>query len=243
AGAKPEVFELPQLVGAHETEARPLLASALYAPPEHEPTADPFGDAPWVIGEHARRRGQEVPGRLVASSKSWLCHPGVDRSAPILPWGSTDEDVPKLSPIEAATRVLAHVDKAWNAAHPGRPLAEQRVVLTVPASFDQVARQLTLRAAHAAGLTPRLLEEPQSAFYAALAHGARAELERLAADGPALALVCDIGGGTTDLTLIRIALDDAGALSLTRVAVGRHLLLGGDNMDLALAQLAEQRLI
>jgi molecular chaperone DnaK (HSP70) len=245
-GGAPQMFEVPELVSAGEIEARPLLPSALYAPPANESVADPWGDAPWVVGELARRRGQEVPGRLVASAKSWLSHAAVDRTAPILPWGtSEDSDVPRLSPVDASARVLAHVRRAYNEAFPADPLEAQQVMLTVPASFDQAARELTLRAAAAAGLSVRLLEEPQAAFYDYLAHAGAGALEALIDDGgrDALVLVCDVGGGTTDLSLIRVAHSDAGELELERVAVGRHLLLGGDNMDLALAHRCEARLI
>lgn len=236
---EPAVFAIPQLVGRGEIEARELLPSVLYAPPAGESTSDPWGDAPWAIGEHARRRGQEVPGRVVMSAKSWLCHSGVDRTAAILPWGAGDDDdaPPKLSPVHAAARVLSHVRTTWDAAHPEHPLSEQQVVLTVPASFDQVARQLTLRAATAAGLTVRLLEEPQAAFYDTMHSGGLDAIE------PGLTLVCDVGGGTTDLTLIRVERGADGEVDVSRVAVGRHLLLGGDNMDLALAHLCEPRLV
>ncbi len=243
AGADPCVFDVPQLVTGTEIEARQLLSSFLFAPVAGEAPADPWGDAPWIVGELARRRGQEVPGRLVSSAKSWLCHARVDRTAPILPWGADDEALPRLSPVEASARVLHHVRAAWDAAHPEAPLAEQQVVLTVPASFDEVARELTLRAARDAGLSVRLLEEPQAAFYDALQRLGSDALAPLVADrDAALALVVDIGGGTTDLTLIRIQKQNDG-FELSRVAVGRHLLLGGDNMDLALAHLAESRLV
>jgi molecular chaperone DnaK (HSP70) len=234
------VLDVPQLVGAREVEARPLFPSMLYAPPEGEHAEDPFGDAPWVLGEHARRRGSEIAGRLVASSKSWLVHSGVDRTAPILPWGGAD-DAPKLSPVDAAARVLGHVRRAWDAAHPEAPLAAQDVVLTVPASFDEVARELTVEAARRAGLEPKLLEEPQAAFYDWMARAGREGLSRLqaAAGGGALVLVVDVGGGTTDLSLVHVA----GADAIARVAVGPHLLLGGDNMDLALAHAVESRLV
>ncbi|WP_437731569.1 Hsp70 family protein [Sorangium sp. So ce1335] len=253
------VFPIPQLVTATEVEARPLLPSLLYAPVPGEAPADPFGDAPFVLGEQARRRGGEVPGRLVASAKSWLCHPAVDRTAPILPWGAGDEapDLPRVSPLDASARVLAHVKRTWDDAFPDRPLAEQEVVLTVPASFDQVARELTVEAAHRAGLSARLLEEPQAAFYdfmrLAGAGGLDALLDR--SGGEAMVLVCDVGGGTTDLSLIRVARRAGAAdgspegapggppVDVSRVAVGHHLLLGGDNMDLALAHLCEPRLV
>jgi molecular chaperone DnaK (HSP70) len=245
--APPRVFEVPQLVTAGEVEARPLLPSMLYAPIEGETPSDPWGDAPWVVGRFAEKRGGEVPGRLVASAKSWLCHAGVDRSAAILPWGSGEEapDVPRLSPIDASARVLAHVRRSWDAAFRQHPLAEQEVVLTVPASFDEVARELTVEAAKRAGLSVRLLEEPQAAFYDYMAR-APGGLEALCADDDdALVLVADVGGGTTDLSLLRVSRGgDGGApFTATRVAVGHHLLLGGDNMDLALAHLAEPRLV
>lgn len=226
------VFDVPQLVGAGEVAPRELLPSSLYAPLDGERVEDPFGDAPWVIGAYARARGGEVAGRLVSSSKSWLVHPSVDRTAAILPWGA-GEDVPKLSPVDAAARVLAHVRRAWDDAHREAPLATQDVVLTVPASFDEVARELTLEAARRAGLEPRLLEEPQAAFYDWMARAGSAALAR-----ERLVVVVDVGGGTTDLSLVRVAADG----SVARVAVGPHVLLGGDNVDLALAHAVEPRL-
>ncbi len=247
--ALPAVFAVPQLVTPAEVEARPLFPSCLYAPVAGEAIADPWGEAPWASGELARRRGAEVPGRLVASAKSWLCHPGVDRGAAILPWGAAEEavDLPRISPVDASARFLAHVRVAWDVAFPGDPLAAQEVVLTVPASFDEVARELTLEAVARAALTVRLLEEPQAAFYDFMARagdgGMRALLD--GAGGEALVLVCDVGGGTTDLSLIRVARGEgegAAPFAVERVAVGRHLLLGGDNMDLALAHLCEGRL-
>jgi len=235
-----EIFPIPQLVAASEIAARPLLPSALYAAPPSETLGDPFGDAPWTLGEFARRRGAEVPGRLVASSKSWLVHAGVDRTAPILPWGAPD-DVPKISPVDAAARLLSHVARAWDGAHDGATLADQDVVLTVPASFDEVARELSVEAAHRAGLAPKLLEEPQAAFYDWMGRQRRTANVALGFESglrPSLVVVVDIGGGTTDLSLLRIS----GPESVTRVAVGPHLLLGGDNMDLALAHACEPRL-
>jgi molecular chaperone DnaK (HSP70) len=239
AGAVPEAFPIPQLVSAGELESRFLLPSCLYARLDSEALPEP-----WIIGEYARRRGQEVPGRLIASPKSWLCHAGVDRTANILPWGAADDMSERMSPVEASARVLSHVKRAWNDAHPKNPLELQQVVLTVPASFDQVARTLTVRAAAEAGLAVRLLEEPQAAFYDALSHAGVERFRALVGPNgePALVLVCDIGGGTTDLTLIRCELEGPTGVRLTRIAVGRHLLLGGDNMDLALAHLLESRL-
>ena len=240
----PEVLPLPQLVGSAELEALPLLPSYLYAPAAGENVTDRFGDAPWTIGAFARRRGQEVPSRLVASAKSWLGHSAVDRRAAILPWGSEAPDAPRLSPVEASQRILLHVRRAWDDAFPDRPLGDQRVVLTVPASFDEVARELTVLAAERAGLSVRLLEEPQAAFYDFMERAGASELERiLGARERALVLVCDVGGGTTDLTLIELRRDAQGELELERVAVGRHLLLGGDNIDLALAHRCEAALV
>ncbi len=237
----PNVFDVPQQVAAGEIAARPLLPSALYCRLDHEPqVASSFDDETWVVGEHARRRGAEVPGRLVASSKSWLVHAGVDRAAAILPWGAPD-GVPKLSPIAAASRLLDHVRRAWDAAHPDARLADQECVLTVPASFDEVGRELTLEAARLAGLSPKLLEEPQAAFYDWMTRAGPQGLARLLSDtsGEALVLVLDVGGGTTDLSLVRVLSIDR----IDRVAVGPHLLVGGDNMDLALAHACEPRLV
>ncbi|HEY8079040.1 MAG TPA: Hsp70 family protein [Labilithrix sp.] len=232
----PAIFEVPQLTAAREVEPRPLLASCLYAPIAGEVDSDPD----WIVGELARRRGAEVMGRFVASAKSWLSHAAVDRLAAILPWGV--EEGPRISPVEASARVLAHVKRAWDGAHADALLAEQDVVLTLPASFDEVARELTLEAAKQAGLAPTLLEEPTAAFYDAMRDAGSIEA-LLGGDDQKLVLVCDVGGGTTDLSLVAIAkADDAQTgFEVRRVAVGRHILLGGDNMDLALAHLAESR--
>ena len=236
-------FPVPQLQRAGEVAALPLLPSCLYAAGEHELPAGarqlPWGESPPLIaGAFARWQGARVPGRLVASAKSWLCHPGVDRAAAILPWGAPPEVV-KISPVTAAAQLLAHLVAAWNHAHPTAPLAEQEVVITVPASFDEVARELTVAAARQAGLQNlTLVEEPQAAFYAFTArHGARLG-EVLG--GARLVLVVDAGGGTTDFTLIAAAAGTAGP-DLRRLAVGDHLLLGGDNMDAALARHAEEQ--
>jgi molecular chaperone DnaK (HSP70) len=239
-----EIFEVPQLVRAGETAPRPTLPSFLYLAGPHDLPAGSL-DLPWASGRDwcvgllAREQGARVPGRLVASAKSWLCHGGVDRTAAILPWGAAD-DVPRVSPVEASARVLGHVRDAWDARFPA-PLAAQDVVLTVPASFDEVARELTLAAAEAAGLgTPVLLEEPQAAFYAWLARHEKDWRTRIAATP--LVLVVDVGGGTTDLSLVA-ARASRGELALERVAVGDHLLLGGDNVDLAIARALEPRLV
>jgi len=244
-----ELLPIDQLVGLGEVAARPLLPSVRYHPAPGElnpddlqlpwPTDDVAGVEPAVIGSLARELGAQVPGRIVTSAKSWLSHAGVDRLASILPWGAGD-DVAKVSPVGASASYLAHVRSAWNTRFPDAPLERQEVVLTVPASFDEGARALTLEAARIAKLPVlRLLEEPQAACYDWLfRHRATlaAELE-----DTRLILVCDVGGGTTDFTLIQVAMAD-GMPQLTRIGVGDHLMLGGDNMDLALAHVVEARL-
>jgi molecular chaperone DnaK (HSP70) len=236
AGAVTDIFPMRQRVSAGEVEALPRLASVLYIPTEDEKRLDPLAEGDYVLGAYARTRGAEVPGRAITSAKSWLSYPRIDRTAAVLPWGRTDEELPRLSPVDASARLLARVRSSWDEAHPDAPLHEQTVVLTVPASFDEAARELTLLAAGRAGLSVRLLEEPQAALYEHLGRDGRAAL----AGG--LVLVVDIGGGTTDLSLVRVPAASAGAgAEIERVAVGRHLLLGGDNMDLALASLVESR--
>ena len=233
---EPSVFPIEQLIGERELMARPLLPSCLYLPLEGS----------WLVGEYARRRGTEQAGRLITSAKSWLSHASVDRQAAILPWASAEvSEAERLSPVQASARILEHVRASWDRSHPEAPLAEQQLVLTVPASFDQAARQLTLQAAQSAGLSPRLLEEPQAAFYDYLARHGVSELEALLAAGDPQAganiLVCDVGGGTTDLSLLVVQHGSEG-ISVDRSAVGRHLLLGGDNIDHALAHALEQPL-
>jgi len=242
-------FAIPQLVAPGEVDTAPLLPSNRYHPLAGELAPDAL-QLPWsapdvggvervAIGRLARSLGAASPGRLVASSKSWLSHPGVDRTAAILPWGAPD-DVPKISPLAASASYLAHLRAAWNQRFPARPLERQEIVLTIPASFDEGARALTLEAAHLAGLPDvRLLEEPQAALYDWLQRH-RATLAADLADAK-LVLVADVGGGTTDFTLVKVGLKD-GEPTLSRIGVGNHLILGGDNMDLALAHLAESRL-
>jgi molecular chaperone DnaK (HSP70) len=244
-GASVRVLEAPQLVSVGEVAPLPLLPSHLYIPGEHElPQGalalpwDPSSTGP-AVGSFARDQGARVPGRHVASAKSWLCHPSIDRTARVLPWGAPPE-VPRMSPIEASARILSHLRAAWDAARPSHALADQDVAVTVPASFDEGARALTLRAAAEAGLPNlRLLEEPQAAFYdwTRVHRGVLAE----ELTGVRLIFVCDIGGGTTDFTLIAVD-TERGEPRLRRVAVGDHLLLGGDNMDLALARSVEAKL-
>ena len=244
SGVTVEDFPIPQLKQLGEVMALPLLPSCLYFPGEQELPAGstrlPWGESSrWIAGAFARWQGARVPGRLVASAKSWLCHAGVDRSAPILPWGAPTE-VLKISPVEATALLLGHLTSAWNAAHPEAPLAAQEVVITVPASFDEVARALTVAAARQTGLEKiTLVEEPQAAFYDFTAHH-RHDLATCLS-GVRLVLVVDVGGGTTDFTLIQADAQDDGP-ALRRIAVGDHLMLGGDNMDAALARRVEERL-
>lgn len=251
--ALPEIklFDIAQLVAPGQVAARPLLPSVRYhaaegeiAPGERQlpwPAADDVAPMPTpvVMGQWARQLGSQVPGRLVSSAKSWLSHTAVDRLAPILPWGAP-ADVPKVSPVEASASYLGHVRAAWNAQFPNSPLEQQDIVLTVPASFDEGARALTLRAARQAGLPKlRLLEEPQAVFYDWLLRHRSHLADELA--HTQLVLVCDVGGGTTDLSLIQVDQVN-GEPQLTRIGVGKHLMLGGDNMDLALAHTVEARL-
>ncbi len=241
-------FAVPQLVAPGEMKARSLLPSFLYLPGEHDlpagSTALPWDAArDFAVGEFARNHGSKVPGRLVTSAKSWLCHAGVDRQAALLPW-SAPPDVPRISPVEASTRYLGHFVESWNHVmaknDPECRLEKQSIVLTVPASFDDVARTLTMEAATRAGLeNVVLLEEPQAAFYCWLATHPPRELARLKPGSRCL--VVDVGGGTTDFSLIE-AIADKGELGFIRQSVGDHLLLGGDNMDLALAKFVESKL-
>ena len=242
------IQDIPQLVNPGEVAPRTLLPSFLYAPGELDfprgSVSLPWDEKPpFVAGELARRRGAENPARLIASAKSWLSHGAANRTSPILPWGAPEE-IPHISPVDASAEYLKHLaavfDREVANGDPALALARQDVLLTVPASFDEEARELTLRAARTAGLEHvTLLEEPQAAFYAwldALGDGWRRRVK--VGD---LVLVCDVGGGTTDFSLIAVGERD-GDLSLERVAVGEHILLGGDNMDLALARLLQQRL-
>ncbi len=244
-----ELFAIDQLVAPGEVAGAPLLPSNRYHPAQEElgpgqlqlpwQLADVAGIERVAIGRLARTLGAATPGRLVASAKSWLSHPGVDRMAAILPWGAGPE-VPKVSPVAASASYLSHLRANWNIRFPRHPLEDQQVVLTVPASFDEGARALTLEAARLAGLPQlRLLEEPQAALYDWL-YRHRATLAEELID-TRLVLVLDIGGGTTDFSLVKVELLD-GEPHLTRIGVGNHLILGGDNMDLALAHLVESRM-
>jgi hypothetical protein len=243
-----EVRSIPQLVNPSEVAEPTLLPSFLYIPGEFDfpkgSLALPWEPEPkFVIGELARKRGAESPNRLVASAKSWLSYAAVNRTAPILPW-QAPEEVPKLSPVEASSQFLKYLRTVWDSGEVrgqrGLALAEQDVLLTVPASFDEEARELTRRAAEQAGFPHvTLLEEPLAAFYAWLASEGDTWRRRIKVGD--LVLVCDVGGGTTDFSLIMVS-EENGELTLKRVAVGDHILLGGDNMDLALARVLQQRL-
>jgi hypothetical protein len=248
AAPPPEVtvLSIPQLVAQGTVDARDLLPSFFYVAHESEGAQA----LPWdkkrkyVVGEHARARGVDAPSRVIASAKSWLCHPSVDRRGAILPPGAP-EDVERISPVEASWRYLEHLAEAWDhvvaKGDPDLALAKQSVVLTVPASFDASARELTTEAAYAAGLEDlTLIEEPQAAFYSWLA--ARGDAWRKDVKVGDVVLVVDVGGGTTDFSVIA-ALEKEGGLELERIAVGDHILLGGDNMDLLLAHMVEQKMI
>jgi hypothetical protein len=239
-------LSVPQLVAPGQIEARDALPSFLYQPTAAEQAAGAL-QLPWdakaaefAVGVYARDQGALVPGRLVASAKSWLSHSGVDRMANLLPWHAAP-DVERMSPVAASGHYLAHLRGAWDARFKSHPLAEQDVVLTLPASFDEVARELTIAAAAQAGL-PRvvLIEEPQAAFYAWINNHA-SDWETHVSPGQKI-LVCDIGGGTSDFTLIRVRRGDGEKVQFHRVAVGEHLILGGDNLDLALAHHLEAKL-
>jgi molecular chaperone DnaK (HSP70) len=243
-GREQTMLAIPQITSVGTVEEKPLLPSFLYLPNEKEFPASSLA-LPWdkknkdIVGEFARSHGSKVPMRLVASAKSWLCHSGVDRLSAILPW-QAPEEVQRVSPLDAVARYLTHLREAWDYQFKDDALARQDVVLTVPASFDAAARDLTLKAAQQAGLANlSLIEEPQAAFYAWIEQMG-GSFRKLVKSGDVV-LVVDVGGGTTDFSLIAVTSKD-GDVALTRVAVGDHILLGGDNMDLALAHAVSQRL-
>jgi Ethanolamine utilization protein EutJ (predicted chaperonin) len=231
-------FAVPQVVAPGAVEPRPTFPSAVYVAAGHELPPDSL-HLPWraetrtVLGHFAREQGARVPTRTIHSSKSWLCHGGVSRTEPILPWQGPDEEA-KCSPVEVARKILTHLREAWDHRHGSDArLEDQEITLCVPASFDAEARNLTVQAAQQAGLQHlHLLEEPQAALYSWIQSRGRAWRDELRVGD--LVLVVDVGGGTTDFSLIAVTESD-GALELRRVAVGEHILLGGDNMDLALA--------
>lgn len=242
-----ETFPIPQLVAPGQVESRETLPSFHYQPAEGEFPPKSL-QLPWqtqepgyFVGVFAREQGAKVPGRLVASAKSWLSHTGVDRTAGLLPWHGAP-DAERLSPVDASSRYLQHIREAWDAHFPSDRLADQEIVLTLPASFDEVARELTVKAAAQAGL-PRvvLIEEPQAAFYAWINKHAH-DWDQQVEPGQKI-LVCDIGGGTSDFTLIRVRRGEGEKVQFHRIAVGDHLILGGDNLDLALAHHLERKLV
>jgi len=245
---RPRTLDVTQVVASGETAERSLLPSAVYLPGDHELPEGSI-DLPWsqspdaTVGVFARDHGATLPHRLITSAKSWLCHRGVDRRGAILPWGQGD-DVARISPIDAQARILAHLRDAWNHQMAGDDgdlrLERQQVVVTVPASFDAVARDLTVEAAAQAGIEElTLLEEPQAAIYAWI--GAQGDEWRRHVRVGDVILVVDVGGGTSDFSLVAVEEED-GDLTLRRVAVGNHIMLGGDNFDLALARHVEAAL-
>ena len=243
-----QFFDIPQLISPGEVGRRPVLPSFLYLPGPYDLPQESI-ELPWnkkrqyAVGEFAREQGSLVPGRMVSSAKSWLCHAGVDRTREILPWGEAT-DAAKISPVEASARYLQHIREAWNqtkaAGREAHLLEQQLIILTVPASFDEVARELTVNAARDAGLHRIVLvEEPLAAFYAWLYKHESDWQETMKAGQ--IILVCDVGGGTTDFTIVATREGEKG-LRFDRLAVGDHLMLGGDNMDLALARHIEMKL-
>jgi hypothetical protein len=244
-GHEQSMLAIPQVTAVGTVESRSLLPSFLYLPNAQEFPAGSLG-LPWdksrsqvLVGEFARAHGAKSPARLVSSAKSWLCHSGVDRQSPILPW-QAPADVKRVSPLEASAAYLTHLREAWDFAFPTELMALQEVVITVPASFDASARELTQKAAQLAGLkNVTLIEEPQAALYA-WCEAMGESFRRRVRPGEVI-LVIDVGGGTTDFSLMAVA-EKTGEVQLTRVAVGDHILLGGDNMDLALAHTVNQRL-
>ena len=226
------ILPIPQAETDHSSSSHTTLPSFLYLPPSR---------AEWIAGRFARSRAAEVPGRVIHSAKSWLVHHAADRRAKFLPLGSVEiPPTEQLSPVEALSTLLQKLATAWNEVHPHAPLPDQDLAITVPASFDPAAQQLTLEAARDAGFPDStiLLEEPQAAFYAWL------EQADLPATGAKThILVVDIGGGTTDLSLFSAEQKpDSPLPRLHRIAVSDHLLLGGDNLDLALAHFLEEKL-
>jgi len=243
-----KILKIPQLVDAGSLDEEYNLPSFLLIPGKNDVPENSL-ELPWdeenkiAIGHYARNRGVEIPHRLISSTKSWLCHTGVNRNEPILPWEGPD-DIQKLSPVESSGAILNHIKNAWNYIMAGKDkslnLENQEVYLTVPASFDAVARELTVKASETAGLSNiTLLEEPQAAFYSWIEQ--LGEKFRKTIKIGDVILVCDIGGGTTDFSLIKVS-EQEGELTLERIAVGDHLLVGGDNMDIALSHIISKKL-
>ena len=238
--AEPQIFKIPQITEFGEITEQDSLPSFLYLPNDKEVPKGGLSlpwnsDADFSVGEFAKKNASKMPGKVISSSKSWLCAGNVDRLSPILPW-NRNQPKKQLSPVEATKRILEHIKDAWNSVKAEgsdeNSLENQTVILTVPASFDAVARELTVKAAEQAGLKTVLLEEPQAAFYSWLTGAQDNWRDKVTADD--IILVCDMGGGTTDFSLIKV-IDNDGDLGLERIAVGNHILLGGDNMDLTMA--------
>ena len=243
-----KMLKIPQIVGPGTVEKREILPSFILMHEKND-AMDEALNLPWddeihyAVGEYARDRGAEIPGRLISSSKSWLCNTMIDRNKPLLPWGGENKEA-KLSPVEASAAILRHIRDAWNNIMAGGDekllIQNQEIFLTVPASFDAVARELTVKSASLAGLPKvTLLEEPQAAFYAWI-ESSGVQWRDSVKEGD-LVLVCDIGGGTSDFSLIDVS-DNDGELLLERIAVGDHLVVGGDNMDLSLAYSVSKRM-
>lgn len=238
---KPEIkiFPIIQELAKGAVEKLECMPSFLFERLKEKPVL-PWGeDAKFIIGDYARERGAEVPDRLISSAKSWLCNTRIDRTQPVLPWNAPEENA-KVSPLQAIANFIEHVRLAWNEENPKDKLENQKVIITIPASFDAAARDLTVEAARKAGLSEvTLLEEPQAAFYSWISQSDKPWRKQVKKGD--VVLVADVGGGTTDFSLIEIGEAD-GDLSLERVAVGNHILLGGDNMDLTLAYIARKKL-
>jgi molecular chaperone DnaK (HSP70) len=241
-----KIVPILQTLSSDARIERNLLPSMLFSLPEHEPR-DTTGMVPWfiagqgawIVGQSAQERGATLPGRLIASSKSWLCNPVIDRRAPVLPW-QAEENVERMSPVDAAVTLLSHIKHSVALYEGDHDLSSTRVVITIPASFEESARALTIEAAYGAGWQDVvLLEEPLAALYAWLESNAHSWRENISVGD--VILVCDVGGGTSDFSLIAVT-EENQQLAFKRISVGDHILLGGDNMDLALAHLLRQRL-
>ena len=242
---KPQAFRIPQIIELGERHEMDVLPSFVFLP-DGPDVPESSLDLPWAtertysVGALARKNASTMPGKVVSSAKSWLCADNVDRNSPILPWNRGNEER-QISPVKAAELIIEHIRDAWNArfTDDDARFENQDVVLTVPASFDAIARELTVKAATKAGLSVSLLEEPQAAFYSWL-HSHDSDWREIVKTSERV-MICDIGGGTTDFSLIEV-LDEGGNMSLQRIAVGKHILLGGDNMDLAMAYTVAGRL-
>ncbi|MGM0418166.1 MAG: Hsp70 family protein [Thermodesulfobacteriota bacterium] len=242
-----KIFDIPQIVKPGEILSKPLLPSFIFFPDENDKNKNRY-TLPWqedetfIVGEYARKRGGELPSRVISSAKSWLCNQHVQREEKILPWNS-DEVRDKFSPVRAQTEILNHIKNAWNHRFENEPdsyFTDQNITVTIPASFDAVARELTLKACRNCGIKNlTLMEEPQAAFYSWLLANEDSWRKKINKDD--LILVCDVGGGTSDFTLIKVY-DNQGSLELERIAVGNHLLVGGDNIDLALSHLLNSKI-